>query len=229
MGQYASKRDSAAVFKGTQFIAPAVFMGSGLIIHIAGHDWADVGVRDAVQKMRGDSPELKFDDYIQYLPWVVDLGLGLTGVPAKHNFVDRTIEAGVAFISLTVVSRIMKETINSPRPGNRDNKSFPSGHSTTAFAGAELMRMEYGNAWGAGGYAVAATVGFMRVYNDWHWLSDVLFGAGLGILCAHIGEWLLQPIKDLFHIPDMSKTGLAMVTTVDPLSGTPCAGLAYVF
>lgn len=54
--------------------------------------------------------------------------------------------------------------------------------------GAELVRIEYGGWYGAGAYAVAAGVGFMRMYNGRHWLHDVVAGAGVGILSARIGE-----------------------------------------
>ena len=90
--------------------------------------------------------------------------------------------------------------------------------------------------WGAGAYAIALTVAVMRNYNNWHWLSDCLFGAGLGILTAHVGEWLLEPVKDLFRIPTISWDGLrktqvqtAFVPRVDPVSGAMCASLAFVF
>ena len=76
--------------------------------------------------------------------------------------------------------------------------SFPSGHTATAFMGAELIRREYGNAWGAGAYLLAGGIGFLRIYNDRHWLGDVLAGAGFGILAANIAYWLLPLERKLF-------------------------------
>ncbi len=55
--------------------------------------------------------------------------------------------------------------------------------------GAELVRIEYGGWYGVGAYAVATTVGFMRMYNGKHYFHDVVAGAGVGILSARIGEW----------------------------------------
>ena len=43
---------------------------------------------------------------------------------------------------------------------------------------------------GVAGYAVAAGTGFFRMYNNRHWLTDVLAGAGIGILSAEIAYWL---------------------------------------
>ena len=48
--------------------------------------------------------------------------------------------------------------------------------------------------------------------------------AGLGILGAHVGEWLLEPTKRFFNIGP-----LTVVPTMDPMSGTVCASLAFAF
>ena len=148
------------------------------------------------------------------------------------------MECAVSVLALTVITRTMKAVIDSPRPIG-DSRSFPSGHTGTVFTGAELVRMEYGWGWGAGAYAVAAAVGVMRMYNGAHWLSDVLAGAGIGILSAHIGRWLLDPAKRLFGIPDTQwgsgrrkdrpAPTAGVVSSVDPYSGALCMGLALRF
>ena len=66
--------------------------------------------------------------------------------------------------------------------------------------GAELVRLEYGPWWGLAAYTVAVTTGFFRVWNNWHWTSDVLAGAGLGILCANAAYWLLPLERKLFRL-----------------------------
>ena len=73
--------------------------------------------------------------------------------------------------------------------------SFPSGHTFTAFTGAEILRREYGEEYpwiAVAGYAVAVTVAAMRVYNNRHWLGDVCAGAGLGILSVTLAYWALD-------------------------------------
>lgn len=49
-------------------------------------------------------------------------------------------------------------------------------------------------------YAVACGVAFLRLYNDRHWLNDVIAGAGVGILSARIGYWLLPLNRKIFKI-----------------------------
>lgn len=234
--QMAVKVDSSA-FHARELIAPGVLLASGIAIHCFGHDAIDVPVNKWTQeKWRRDRPERNFDNYIQYVPLTMDLGLGLLGARAEHAFVDRVIEAALASATLGVISWTMKTVIHSPRPNGADARSFPSGHTDWVFVGAELVRMEYGWGWGAGAYAIATTVAVMRNYNNWHWLSDCLAGAGLGILTAHVGRWLLEPTKRLLHIPTISWDGLRKTTptltlapTVDPYSGTICTTLAFRF
>lgn len=232
-GPLRQNAESASAFRPSQLIAPAAFLGSGVAVHCFAHESVDYAIRDRVAVWRGAGPVRDFDDYLQYLPFVTNVGLGLTGVKAKHDLLDRTIETSVSIIALAAMTRGMKWLIDSPRPDGSDSKSFPSGHTGTAFAGAELVRMEYGWGWGAGAYAVATTVAVMRVYNNKHWMSDLLAGCAVGILSAHIGEWLLDPIKGLFNItaPESSSNSmnLSIQPTVDPIDGSVCASLCLVF
>lgn len=192
----AAPQVTAPAFRASQLIAPGVLLGTGTLIHCFGHDAIDVPVRDAMQAWRGDRPEVTIDNLFEYLPLAASAGLGFLGVPSKHNWSDRLIETGITFGFAMATAKIVKESVVSPRPNGGDDRSFPSGHCSMSFAGAELIRMEYGWGWGAGAYSIAAATAFLRSYNNRHWLSDLFAGAGIGILSAHIGEWLLEPVKE---------------------------------
>lgn len=240
--QYRNAPDSldavdGLVFRPVQLIAPAVLAGSGVAVHCLAHDSWDAAVNDSFARWRGNSSGTEVDDWLQYLPYVADLGLAFTGVPARSGFVDRLLECTISVAALTAVTGAVKMLVESPRPIG-DSRSFPSGHTGGVFTGAELVRMEYGWGWGAGAYAVATTVAVLRMYNGAHWLSDVLAGAGIGILCAHAGRWLLGPVKELFGIPDSdwgsgrrgrSAPSAGLVSSVDPYSGALCMGVALRF
>ena len=76
----------------------------------------------------------------------------------------------------------LKNITKVERPDGSSNNSFPSGHTATAFAGAECMYREYKDQsiwYGIEGYAVATATGLFRMYNDRHWLTDVVAGAGI--------------------------------------------------
>ncbi len=58
--------------------------------------------------------------------------------------------------------------------------------------GAEMMRMEYSDnpLVAYSGYFLAATTGVLRIHHKRHWFTDVLAGAGIGILSTRMSYWL---------------------------------------
>ena len=71
--------------------------------------------------------------------------------------------------------------------GNADRQSFPSGHTTTAFAAAsavtsEMRRLDPHSVYYVAPvlYGGAALVGLSRMYHNKHWASDVVLGAAVG-------------------------------------------------
>jgi len=88
-------------------------------------------------------------------------------------------------IGSTVVStQILKWTIHEERPYQADNtsgQSFPSGHTSFAFAGAAYWQRRYGWYIGAPMYLAASYVGYSRVRAKDHNWADVIAGAALGI------------------------------------------------
>ena len=84
-----------------------------------------------------------------------------------------------------VVTTALKYSINETRPNGGD-LSFPSGHTSSSFATAELMRRRYGLKWGVPFYALAAFVGYSRVESRNHYTHDVVAGAAIGIASSFI-------------------------------------------
>lgn len=88
-----------------------------------------------------------------------------------------------------LVTEALKRSIDARRP-NGDMRSFPSGHASIAFSGAEFIRHEYGWAWGAPAYLAAGFVAWSRVETHYHYTRDVLAGAAIGVLANHdLREW----------------------------------------
>ena len=91
----------------------------------------------------------------------------------------------------------LKYSAQVERPDGTDLRSFPSGHTATAFMTATMLNKEYGyrSPWiGIGAYSVAAATGLMRMANNKHWLSDVMTGAGVGIVATEMGYYLTDLI-----------------------------------
>jgi membrane-associated phospholipid phosphatase len=92
----------------------------------------------------------------------------------------------------------VKSITNRERPDGSNHLSFPSGHTATAFVAAEFLHQEYGckSVWiDIAGYGTAAFVGVARVYKNRHWLSDVVAGAGVGILTTKGVYWVYPRLK----------------------------------
>lgn len=169
------------------------------------------------------------EKYLQYVPIAADLVFPFVGVKAENPFVDRIIAAGIGYVSEAIIVNALKYTIREPRPDGSANNSFPSGHTATAFLGAELVRREYGWGWGAGAYAVATSVAVFRVVHGRHYWWDTLAGAGIGVLSANIGYWLLGTTRNIFGIETPEGTNLTIAPSIDPYSGAMCAQLAFRF
>ena len=206
--------DESTKFKGTQLIAPLTLVAVSTF-----GTWdkkakqVNLSIQSGFEKWRGDH-RAHFDDYCQYLPAVSYLALGFTGAKSRHNFKERLLALGTSYIAMGIMTNSIKYTVREPRPNNVDeHNSYPSGHTATAFMGAELVRREYGTGYGIAAYVVACGIGVMRIYNNRHWLNDVMAGAGIGILSAQIGYWMLPYTRRLFGMERSKSTDIAMAAT----------------
>lgn len=200
----AQRRDSAYVaseqFKWEKLAVPASLITAGAVISFTPvfHRGIDETVRDAAQGISGGKL-LRFDDYTQYAPIAAYTVAGLCGA-GKHNRVEHLLVGSTAFLTMFGLTNLVKYTVRRERPDSQARNSFPSGHTATAFLGAELVRLEYGPWWGLAAYSVASATAIMRLYNNRHWASDLLAGAAIGILSANIGYWMLPLERRLFHL-----------------------------
>lgn len=131
----------------------------------------------------------KTDEYLWLVPTAAVYGLNAVGIEGKNNLRDRTVIVLIANVISQGGSQVTKRIIHETRPDLSDNQSFPSGHTAAAFTAAEFLYQEYKDVspWiGIGGYAVAGATGVLRMYNNQHYLGDVLAGAGIGILSTKI-------------------------------------------
>lgn len=166
----------------------------------------NIRVRDNVQSWRQtqfNNAGIKLDNYLQYVPLLAVEGLDLLGVPSRHTGWPMLQRVGSTAAIVFVTTQVIKFSIDEKRPDSYGLNSFPSGHTSFAFAGAELLRLEYGetSVWiPIAGFTVASLTGLMRIYNDRHWTGDVLAGAAVGMICADLTYWLNEKF-DSFLAP----------------------------
>lgn len=207
-------------FKWQQTILPVSLIGAGAVALAPG--FVKNGSRNVTNRVidiRGNGRRLEFDDYVQYLPVAGSLMLGCAGVKARHPFRERAFIVATSYATLAVLTNVPKICVDEKRPQFAAHNSFPSGHTATAFMGAELVRIEYGGWYGVGAYTIAAGVGFMRMYNGRHWFHDVVAGAGIGILSARVGEWSCRLWQRILQKRGRRENSLVFTPVAAPVNG----------
>ncbi|MBZ4188923.1 phosphatase PAP2 family protein [Niabella beijingensis] len=142
------------------------------------------------------------DNYTQYFPAVMVYGLNLAGIKGKHSFRDRTMIFTISQLISAAIVTPAKNMIAEERPDGSNRKSFPSGHAATAFSTAHFMYKEYRDKnllLSLTGYPFAAFTGVYRVLNNKHWMTDVVAGAGVGILSTELAYWLYPKFNSLLR------------------------------
>lgn len=197
--------DDARQLRVRHFVAPAVGLATGTAIaFVPALKGVNPAVRNAMLGFRHDIAMENFfhgvDDVMQFAPVTAVLALKACGVPSRHSMGDIAVRLLMTYGLMAIATKTVKTWTEEPRPYNENVfNSFYSGHTCTAFAGAEMLRLDYGeqSPWiGIGAYAVCSFTGFLRVYNDRHWLGDVLAGAGAGILCAATSSWVCDKMLE---------------------------------
>ncbi|MFT3678071.1 MAG: phosphatase PAP2 family protein [Chitinophagaceae bacterium] len=126
------------------------------------------------------------DNYLQYSPVFIAYGLDAIGISSKTDLANRTAILIKGELAMITTVTLLKHLTHQLRPDGSSYTSFPSGHTAQAFAAATFLSEEYRDrfAWMPyAAYGTAATVGLLRMANNRHYISDVLLGAGIGILC----------------------------------------------
>lgn len=190
---------------GHDLMHTAVATTGVALISIADTRVAAVWQLPALQRHRGLE---RSADVIQTLgtpgALLVSASLYATGAATGNNtLADASLHATEAVLVTALATNVLKLVVGRARPNATPGRdahhflvgrgyrvgfnSFPSGHTSAAFAAASVFGAELDRTGAAGAgaarpvlYGVASLVGAARMYNDRHWLSDVVAGALLG-------------------------------------------------
>jgi membrane-associated phospholipid phosphatase len=180
-----------------QWIAPAALFTAG----------SSIAAIPALRKLEskvynGFNPAREsthIDDYTQYLPALAVFTLDAAGLNGRNRPKQQFLLYALGNVTAAVIVQPMKRIVQRERPNSSDFRSFPSGHTSTAFVAAEFLHQEFGHhsAWiSVAGYATAAATGYLRLYNNQHWLGDVLAGAAIGMASTKFIYWMNREIKN---------------------------------
>ncbi len=134
-------------------------------------------------------------------PVVAGLTVGLFGASyLTHDtrFKAATYDLSQAIFVNTVYTFALKNAVHRTRPDGSNRLSFPSGHTSSAFAAASVLESHYGPRVGVPAYTLASLIGASRLASRAHHVSDVVAGAALGFVVGRtvvrhdggpVGEW----------------------------------------
>ncbi|MES3018382.1 MAG: phosphatase PAP2 family protein [Bacteroidota bacterium] len=210
--------------KASKYVIPLALVGYGFTSLNKGVAWrTDKELNhELLEEIPGFSTNI--DDKLQYAPVALVYTLGAIGIKGKNDLFDRTAMYLISNSLMGATVNFLKDNTSKLRPSGSDRRSFPSGHTATAFVAAEFMRQEFKEKspiYGYVGYSLAGATGALRMMNNKHWFSDVLAGAGVGIASTKFTylayPWIKKKIikKDLniLAVPLIQKriTGLSAI------------------
>lgn len=215
-------------FGAARFVAPVALMSYGFatVYNHGALKQLDLSTRTELQEDHSLFAA-HVDDYIQFAPAVAVYGLNLAGVKGQHGLLDASMLYVTSAAIMGLSTHLVKNGVQRLRPDASGFNSFPSGHTASAFAAAEFLYQEYKGVspwYGYAGYFVATATGTLRMYNNKHWFSDVVAGAGFGIASTKIAYLVYPYIRRMF-------TGRSAVQhlTVIPYGEDSAKGLAAVY
>ena len=183
------RRTATKAYRMTFVAAPLVVGGAVMMSYD----------RDFRELRNGYSASFRhdYDDYLQYGPLALTWGMKACGVRSRSSWGRMIVSNAFAAGLMAATVNTLKYTVQVERPDGSTRNSFPSGHAATAFMAATILHKEYGrrSPWfSIAGYAAATATGVTRQLNNRHWMSDVMVGAGIGILTAELGYFLADLI-----------------------------------
>lgn len=179
-------------FNYKQLVVPSILIGYG-IVGIESDQLKSFNTQIRQEVTEDIDRKITIDDFTQWAPSASVFALHAMGVEGQHNLRDRSTIFLTSFAIMSTTVFGLKSITKIERPDGSSRNSFPSGHTATAFMGAEFLWQEYKDKsvwYGIAGYAVATGTGLFRMYNNRHWLTDVAAGAGIGILSMKAAYWL---------------------------------------
>lgn len=157
----------------------------------------DVDIQKIIYNPNAKKFGTGIDDYMRYIPIIEMYTADALGIESKNHWFDQSKNLTISIIVSDFITFRLKNWVNKRRPnGGNILESFPSGHTSFAFTNAGVLFQEFKDTspyLAYSGYVIATATGGFRVMNNAHWISDVMVGAGIGILVTEL-VYLFDPI-----------------------------------
>lgn len=200
---------SAGDFKNFFSVDTAKVMSYVSIVAIASAPWDREGVNNGfnIPTSLFESGNLLGQFAFQAAAGFATYGVGKAVGNKKAATVGRDL-VRAQLLSQALVQTV-KFSVRRERPDASNNKSFPSGHSASAFATATVLQRHYGWKVGVPAYALGSYVALARMAWNRHHATDVVMGAGFGIASARTVTMSLA--KTRFNVGVQPQVGGASV------------------
>jgi membrane-associated phospholipid phosphatase len=188
VAQYADSLAATKAHRVARAIAaPAVLIAAGIAIR---HE--NESIQKYFRRPDGEEQNPKasenIGDFTQFAPIALAYGLTLAGNRGEHKLLKSTSMLLQSEAIMIALVRPLKRITHQVRPDGSSH-SFPSGHTAQAFLAATFLHKEFRHKsiwYSVAGYTMATAVGTCRMVSNRHWASDVLVGAGIGILSTNL-------------------------------------------
>ncbi|HVZ96102.1 MAG TPA: phosphatase PAP2 family protein [Chitinophagaceae bacterium] len=202
---YADEKDTSAhPCTGDPYLKPPVFIIPGIFFVYSGLksfsgeiQKFDDSLYTGVVKNHA-SFHTNAEDYLMWSPSAAVYIMDALHLKTQHNFKEHLILDASSILITGGVGYAMRLISKQIPAYTAYPTKFPSGHTANAFRSAEFLHQELKHlspVVSYSGYVIATTVGILRIYNKDHLLSEVVTGAGLGILSTKFTYWLFDKIR----------------------------------
>ncbi len=175
---------------------PISLIGAGLIVNYSSGSLGKENLQEKIQKNLNGF-HTNAENFLIFVPAITMYTADLFKFKSKNDVFTQTKYLAIAGLTNSLLTLGLKELTHEVRP-NGESNSFPSGHTSNAFVMASVLHHEFVDSstlLAYSGYIFAAGTGVLRVMNNKHWVSDVLVGAGLGMLVTDL-VYRLEPLKN---------------------------------
>jgi len=203
---YLNQKDSShsPIFKPATLILPAAFIVYGTLRPVIGTiEATDDTLYNRVLRNHA-AFHTNAEEYLMWAPSAAVYLMDAFKIKTRHSFKEHILLDAGSIILTGGIGFGMRLLTGSIKEYNTNKTEFPSGHAANAFRGAEMFHQELKDrnaVLSYSGYVVATAVGVLRIYNKDHYISQVIAGAGLGILSTKLTYWIFGKVTRHVHHP----------------------------
>ena len=139
------------------------------------------------------------DDRLKWMPYATVFLMDLFKVHTRSSWKKQVLIVGATEAIRYLIADNLKKLTDEHRPfPYTGHNSFPSGHTSSSFAGAEFLHKELRDSipvLSCAGYLAATGAAFIRLRKNRHWLRDVIAGAAIGIASAKLAYFIFNKVS----------------------------------